>query len=167
MNKIYQSKYCAKTGTYVAVSELTHTKRKTKNSVFAQSLLAIVLGVSGSSVWAAQCAKLAAWKGGTCEIYENLNYTNPVAWGSIVSAQGDTRTDAVKTVVKSATDTSLGDFIAVSNTSSSSADYGSTGFMVSTGSLTANTLSVKLTPESGKLVRTFGATAWRGGGNYG
>ncbi|WP_071058472.1 autotransporter outer membrane beta-barrel domain-containing protein [Pelistega sp. MC2] len=164
MNKIYQSKYCAKTGTYVAVSELTQTKGKTKNSVFVQSLLALALGISGSSAWAAQCTTLTGWAGGTCEIYENLNYTSPVGWMSIISARGNTRAGAVKTVVKSATDASLGDFVAVSNTSSPRrADYGSTGFGVSTGSLTANDLSVKLTPESGKVVRVFGATAWRGG----
>ncbi|WP_255358764.1 ESPR-type extended signal peptide-containing protein, partial [Snodgrassella sp. CFCC 13594] len=159
MNRIYKSKFNVSTGSWVACSELSSNKSKCKNRL-GRLVLATMLGLGSSNLLAAECASLNGYGGGTCEIYENTGYSTNVGWSSILGVSGG----AQKTVVKSQTDSSLGDFIANSNTlSPRNADYTSIGFGADNGTLTANKLSVTLRPESGKVVRVIGAQVYNAG----
>jgi len=157
MNKIYKLIWSKSLNLWVVCSELG---KKSKSKGGGVTVLISALGLlAAPTVFAAQCTSLSGWAGGNCEIYENTNYTTNIGWSGVVGASGG----ANKKIVKSNTDSTLGDFIINSNTSSIYPDYASSGFGVNNGTLTANKLSVTLRPETGKLVRVFGATAFNGG----
>lgn len=157
MNRIYKLIWSKSLNIWVVCSELG---KKSKSKSGGITVLVSALGLLATpTVFAAQCASLNGWAGGNCEIYENTNYTSNIGWNSAVGASGG----AHKTIVKSSTDNTLGDFIINSTTSSTYPDYASTGFGANNATLTANKLSVTLRPETGKLVRMFGASALNGG----
>lgn len=97
--------------------------------------------------------------GGVCDIYENTGYTSNIGWHHVVLANNGSQ----KTIIKSATDNTLGDFVINSNTLSSNADYAPAGFGANNATLKANKLAITLRPQTGKLVRVFGATSFNGG----